>query len=84
VKPQGRARAGKEKGKISSRGSEGPKLAFSWRKEKAECDSTAGKLFLPPAVSRIKPWRNLLVAKISPEKAWEMGERESICIAGRG
>lgn len=65
----------------------GPKPCIFVAKNKAESDFAAGKLFLPPTMSRIKPRRNLLVgpvAKISLEKAWEAGERESICLAGRG
>lgn len=79
MKSPGRARAGKKQGKISSRGSEGPKPAFHG-KRRAESNSTAGKLFLSPSTSGIKPQKKLLegqIAKISPEKVWEMEEGEA-------
>lgn len=78
MKSPGRARAGKKQGKISSRGSEGPKPAFHG-KRRAESNSTAGKLFLSPSTSGIKPQKKLegLIAKISPDKVWEMEEGEA-------
>lgn len=76
----GRARAGKKQGKISSRGSKGPKPEFHGKK-RAESNSTVGKLFLSPSTSGIKLQRKFLeglIAKISLEKlVWEMEEGET-------
>lgn len=79
MKSLGRARAGKKQEKISSRGSEGPNPEFHG-KERAESNSTAGKLFLSSSTSGIMFRRKILkglIAKISLEKVWEMEEGEA-------